>query len=226
MTAVLPEPPEPNLSEEIEAFVRAAGNDLHRMIVVSPGDGSSYLAAIFATVRRPVPVALADWEDSVDRWCDEYRETFETGAIVEVNLGSSVYVFDRTHERVVLAYGISAAPASARDRNRMRRFPDVNVGIGVHLGDAAFPADRGHFLSHAAGGELDINLFPQRREVNRGWSAEGKTFRRMEQQVAMHPGTFHAHRPLYDDDTWIPSTLEYRFLKDDTTWWIETFANK
>jgi hypothetical protein len=190
------------------------------------GDGSSYLESIFAFVGRPVPPALCDWEDDIDRWCDEYRAVFGRCSIVEVNLKSSVYLFDLCHERVLLAYGVSMRPPQARDRNRQRRFPDVNVGIEARLGDDAFPNDRGHFLSHASGGELDINLFPQRRELNRGWSDQGKTFRRIEHYVAKRPGTFHAHRACYDDDTWTPAILEYRVLIDDTTWWIETFANK
>lgn len=226
MSAMPAEPSDPNAFGEIEAFVRSAGTDLHRLIVVRPGDGSSYLESIFAFISRPVPTALVDWEEHVDGWCDEYREAFGKCAIVEINLGSSVYLFDRTHERVVVAYGVAVSPANERDRNRMRRFPDVNVGIEAHLAEGAFPADRGHFLSHAAGGELDINLFPHRRELNRGWSPAGKKFRRMEDYVARRPGTFHAHRAMYDDETWIPAVLEYRVLKDDARWWIDTFTNK
>jgi len=218
--------PPPNVTDQLRAFVRAAGKDLDRLIVVSPGDGSSYLESIYAVVGQSVPSALEHWEGDVNRKCNKYRETFGTCEIVEINLGSSVYLFDRTYERVVIAYGIAATPSQERDHSRMRRFPDVNIGIEVHMADHAFPADRGHFLSHAAGGELDINLFPHRRELNRGWSPEGKTFRRMERYVATNPGTFHAHHATYDDKTWIPAVLEYRVLMENTTWWIEMFANK
>lgn len=139
-----------------------------------------------------------------------------------------MYWFDQAdrYERVVLAYGISTKPTTGRDASRMRRFPDVNVGVRANLGGSSFDADRGHFLSHASGGALDINLFPQRRELNRGWSAEGKTFRRMEACVAARPGTFHFHRAFYDDDTWIPDRLQYGVLTDDHSWWVENFANK
>src|ERR1019366_8678581 len=102
----------------------------------------------------------------------------------------------------------------------------VSVGVNLVMGDQAFPVDRGHFLSHAAGGELDINLFPQRRELNRGWSPQGKVFRQMERSVANNPGTFHFHRALYDDDTWIPCRLEYGVLENDLEWWITRFINK
>jgi hypothetical protein len=46
---------------------------------------------------------------------------------------------------------------------------------------------------------LDVNLFPQRREVNRGWSDEGKLFRKMERYAAEHPGTFCFARPICRD---------------------------
>ena len=206
--------------------MRASGRDLDRLIVVSPGDKRSYLESVFVDAGRTVPRALSDWEAQIDSWCDEYRAAFGQCAVVEVKMPSAVYFFDRTHERVVIAYGIAVPPAKHRDSARMRRFPNVNVGIESHLGDRAFIADRGHFLSHGAGGELDINLFPHRRELNRGWSSDGKVFRRMETYVASHPGTFHAHRPTYDDATWIPAVLEYRVLVDDSRWWSQTFANK
>lgn len=94
------------------------------------------------------------------------------------------------------------------------------------LGEGAFAVDKGHFLGHASGGVLDINLFPHRRDLNRGWSPEGKRFRRMERFVAEHPGTFFFHRPCYDDGLWIPLALEYGVLLEGTRWWIERFRNK
>ena len=108
----------------------------------------------------------------------------------------------------------------------MRGFPNVNIGVRAVLGDKAFLADRGHFLGHASGGVLDINLFPQRRELNRGWSAEGREFREMERFVSTHPGVFFYHRPIYDDDTWIPWQLDYGVLVDDERWWVRRFCNK
>lgn len=80
-------------------------------------------------------------------------------------------------------------------------------------------------FAHASGGELDINLFPQRRDLNRGWSAEGKRFRRMEKWVAKRPGTFHVHRPLYADESWVPAWLEYAVWREGA-WWVERFDNR
>jgi hypothetical protein len=222
---------EPNRERQAEnhpVTASARPHKLHRVIVVAPAtdQAETYLATLFAEAGRAIPEALARWEDTIDDWCDRYREAFSDGSLLEINLTTAIYIFDRTHERVVVAYGLSTAPAQQRDTNRMRQFPDVNVGITNTMGDNAFAADRGHFLSHAAGGELDINLFPHRRELNQGRSPEGKEFRRMERYTATHPGTFHYHRAEYDDETWIPATLEYGVLRDGHQWWVGTFHNK
>ncbi len=184
------------------------------------------LAELFAQTRTPVPGALGDWEERVGTWCEEYLTRHPTGELSEITLAPAVFIFDHSAERVVLAYALSVPQLLARDQGRMRGFPDVNATVRRVLGDKAFLADRGHFLGHASGGELDINLFPQRRELNRGWSAEGKLFRRMEHYVAEHLGSFFYHRPDYDDDTWIPLCLEYGILLPDTSWWAARFRNK
>lgn len=184
------------------------------------------LEVVYARVGTPVPAALLDWEDRVDDWCDAYRRSSPGAEISEINVDCSVFFFDHLLERVPLAYAVSTPQLTARDASRMRGFPDVNLSVRRTLGERAFPADRGHFLGHASGGILDINLFPQRRELNRGWSAEGKRFRAMERHVAEHSGTFFYHLPLYDDETWIPASLEYGILRDDRDWWVERFRNK
>ena len=201
---------------------------LDRLFVIAPGNGSSYLNRLYGEHGLEPPTALGDFEDRILDWCDAYKKGLRGTRILELYLANSVYLFDQgeAYERVVLAYGISSSPKGARDQARMRRFPDVNVGIQRHLSDAVFPADRGHFLSHASGGELDLNLFPQRRDLNRGWSADGKNFRQMEKYVADHLGTFHYHRPVYDDATWIPASLDYGVPVDDSDWWVAVFANK
>ena len=81
-------------------------------------------------------------------------------------------------------------------------------------------------MSQTPGGSLDINLFPQRRDLNRGWSREGKLFRKMERCVASHPGVFYFHRPIYVDATWIPGPPELGLLTVEGTWWVERFANR
>ena len=185
----------------------------------------SALATLYGHSGGTLPAALADWEERVDRWCDEYVRDFPDADLSEMNLDLAVFQFDHAAERVTLAYALSVHQLMCRDSGRMRGFPNVNASVRRVLGDRAFTADKGHFLGHASGGILDINLFPQRRELNRGWSDEGKRFRSMERHVAEHPGTFFYHRPLYCDGSWIPASLEYGVLVDDVRWWVERFRN-
>jgi hypothetical protein len=186
----------------------------------------STLAGLYKRLGKSAPPALVDWDSRVDVWCSEYAAQFGDANLSEINLDFAVFLFDHTAERVTLAYAVSVAQLHPRDVGRMRAFPDVNVGITKLFGTAALAADRGHFLGHASGGTLDINLFPQDRKLNRGWSNEGKRFRAMEREVARHPGTFFYHRPMYDDRTWIPWRLEYAILRPDGSWWKEVFTNR
>lgn len=181
---------------------------------------------LFSRLGREIPPNLLDWEGRVTSWCDAYIVQFPRGSISEVSLDCAVYLFDDHFERVTLAYALSVEQLMVRDANRMRGFPDAGVSADRSLRENIFPVDRGHFLGHASGGILDINVFPQRRDLNRGWSSDGKRFRKMERFVAEHPGTFFYHRPCYDDETWIPRSLDYGVLIEDTKWWVATFRNK
>ncbi|HNO79720.1 MAG TPA: hypothetical protein PKN33_16865 [Phycisphaerae bacterium] len=217
-----------NESRGPQESVENAGPNLDRAMIVRPStdNGGSYLRKLFDSAQRELPEALADWERRITDWCDNYRADWNTASILEVDLRTAVYVFDYSLERVLLAYGLSHPNLEARDKYRMSRFPDVNIGAMKVMGVDAVKYDRGHFLGHAAGGELDINLFPQRRKLNQGRSPEGKLFRRMERYIAAHIGTFVYHRAMYNDETWIPDKLEYGLLVDGNAWWVETFDNK
>jgi len=186
----------------------------------------SALIELFVQAGIAVPEALSTWEDKVEAWCLDYANKHSGADISEINLDFSVFLFDHLAERVTLAYALSVEQLMRRDTGRMRGFPDVNANAQAKLVDETFIADKGHFLGHASGGILDINLFPHRRELNRGWSAEGKRFRSMERHVAEHPGTFFYHRPSYHDDTWIPHRLEYGVLVGNEEWWVDGFQNR
>ena len=75
--------------------------------------------------------------------------------------------------------------------------------------------DIGHFLPHSAGGPPDINFFIQERRLNRGWSAQGKRYRWLENMVFSHPGTYFFVRPVYGDLSSIPMYLEWGALLDE-----------
>ena len=186
----------------------------------------SILSLLFQLIGKSVPDALKDWDDMVGAWCFDNASQFPEACITEIHLGPAAYVFDHVFERVILAYGISVPQLMARNKVRMRGFPNVNESVRNALGEKAFTVDKGHYLGHASGGELDINLFPHRRSLNRGWSEDGRRFRAMERFVAGNPGALFFHRPVYDDETWIPATLEYGVFRPDETWWVEYFQNK
>ena len=89
-----------------------------------------------------------------------------------------------SEERVVAAFGKSHIPIQARDTARMKGFLGPSSKV---FGDGY---DKGHFIGHSLGGGLDVNLFPQRRDINRGWSKRGKVYRAMEKYCADHPAPF------------------------------------
>lgn len=123
-------------------------------------------------------------------------------------------------DRLVVAYGFSAARSHERDRARIQGF----LGGGIDIpGKGRF--DKGHALAHAMGGGLDANLFPQRPELNRGRSAAGRRYREMERYAGKNPGSLVFSRLLYGDDSWVPASLEYGILKPDGELWVEWFEN-
>ena len=156
-----------NDSLDLRRAIEESGKDLDRLIVVRPNrdDDVSYLEELFQSAGRPIPAPLQAWETRVDTWCDEYRDQFGPSSILEVNLKIAVYVFDQSLERVLLAYGISSPQLEDRDKNRMRRFPDVNVGVGgrVSSGRRRRQSQRANFHRAAA----------RRRTARTGCSCRG-----------------------------------------------------
>lgn len=170
-------------------------------------------------------------EELPNRWIDAYHEMTQHEAyILDVPDRGFNFLFDltlakydkndpaRPDDRVVAAYGLSRRAESERDASRIR-------GFGAIGGTARGPMDKGHFMAHSMGGSLDINIFPQRSEVNRGRSARGRIYRSMERYAATHPGTFVFSRPIYGDDSWVPHALEYGILLPEPRFWIERFPN-
>jgi hypothetical protein len=84
---------------------------------------------------------------------------------------------------------------------------------------------KGHFIAHASGGGLAINLFRQRSDLNRGKSVAGKIYRQMERSCAEHPGTFCFTRALYNDNSNRPFAIEFGLLKQDLSLWVQRFEN-
>jgi len=171
-----------------------------------------------------------------DEWCDRYRAMTKTEAnilqfkdhgfeflfdfVSELTAQGRVEADQTAEDRVVAVYGRSIGSSGKRDASRMRGF----LG-GPIIRKDDITSDKGHFIGHSLGGGLDVNLFPQRRDINRGWSKRGKVFRDMERYCAAQPGTFCFSRPLYSDPTWIPFAIEYGLLTREGKLWVEKFEN-
>ncbi len=168
-------------------------------------------------------------------WCEQYRAMTPTVTnILQFNVDGFEFLFDfssqlveqgvvpenqAVEDRVVAVFGRSRPASERRDTGRMKGFlgPTAQV-FGENY-------DKGHFVGHSLGGGLDVNLFPQRKDINRGWSRRGKVYREMEQYCVDHPGTFCFSRPLYRDRSWRPHLLEYGLLTGENTLWVERFEN-
>jgi len=192
--------------------------------------GLDYERALAGLVATAGDLAQRLGEALPDLWCMQYGEMPGASSnILEFADRGFMFLFDFTSEldepgladdRVVAACGRTSAPSQERDASRMRGHP---LGIDPEEIDAKY--DRGHFISHLAGGSLDVNLFPQKRELNRGWSEEGKLFRRMEKYAAERSDTFCFARPIYHDLSCCPTILEYGVLRHEGTLWVERFTN-
>jgi len=145
-----------------------------------------------------------------DYICDSYSGMEARGEVA----------FDqRVRDRVVGVLGISL-PMRCRRRSSL---PKDWVEHPEEVDSSR--RDKGHFIAHAIGGGLDMNVFSQARDLNRGISEQGKVYRLMERYCHENAGTFCFSRPVYDDATSIPRWVEFGLLRDDGSIWVEVFEN-
>jgi hypothetical protein len=121
--------------------------------------------------------------------------------------------------RVVGVLGCSRLNRKVRDSARLLEWGGPTE---KYLGR---DTDKGHFVNHNIGGGLDINIFAQRRDLNRGWSNRGKAYRSMEHYCAKHPGTFCFNRPVYSEDCSRPIMFDFGILMQSGELWVEAFEN-
>lgn len=166
-----------------------------------------------------------------DEWiADYYDMSSHDPMILQFPYQGFTYLFDQAsantndvEDRLVAAYGISREEEGKRDKNRQREFLKVKGSRGLFIsGKGDF--DRGHVIACSMGGGLDVNLFPQRPKLNQGTSEAGRIYRTMEVYAEQNPGTFVFSRLIYNDDSWVPSALEYGIMKDGRLW-VEWFEN-
>ena len=131
--------------------------------------------------------------------------------------------YSLVEDRLVGVLGLSAPQIRVRDDYRLKGW----VGPTEKMYGREY--DKGHFIAHSIGGAVDraeMNVFVQRRDLNRGWSSEGKRYRQMEKYCVLNPGVFCFSRPLYEDITSKPASLEFGILKSSGEFWVEHFDNR
>jgi hypothetical protein len=137
--------------------------------------------------------------------------------------GNSPLVEPASHTpRVIVAFGFSSSNPAARDDSRLKGW------LGRTRDRFGDGFDKGHYIAHAIGGRVDrseLNVFQQRRDINRGWSSGGKAYVEMERYCARNPGTFLFSRPMYSDGSDCPFALEYGILRPDGTLQVRRFKN-
>ena len=170
-------------------------------------------------------------------WSDLYKEMSWRlfGYITSQNFHGFNFIFDCTEidpdpistrlpdSRVVGVFGYSNTNVNLSNRKMMHKHLGQSTKVFSFFGDNY---DKGHFIAHYSGGPIDINLFPQRRDINRGWSAEGKRYRAMEKFIAANPGTFVFSRPIYNDFSCCPYEIEYGYCDAEFNFTVEVFPNR
>jgi hypothetical protein len=172
-------------------------------------------------------------------WRDAYEKMIlRQTSIVRLRHSTFEYIYDNysylestgavpydpvIEDRLVAVLGLSRPRKAARDDYRLKGW------VGPTEKTYGRRWDKGHFIAHSIGGAVDrleINVFVQRRDMNRGWSAEGKRYREMEKYCVLNPSTLCFSRPIYVDQTSRPAFLEFGIFKDNRKLWIECFDNR
>ncbi len=193
--------------------------------------GINELASLIAYLSEELPYS----------WGDAYLSmTPRPTRIDRIRLGAFEYIYDDLASLEARADVPLSSTAEARlvgvlgtsaPRPRKRSRDDARLRGFIGRTNAQFgPAwDKGHYIGHEVGGSVDgteVNVFIQRRALNRGWSPEGKVYRAMERYCRFHPGTFCFSRPFYADDTSKPSFVELGVLRAADDLWVEIFDNR
>ena len=173
-----------------------------------------------------MPLAPADLGAALfDAVADRYEHQFPDCSLLQFVQSGATYLFDlasavgaEQEDRTLVAWTITPATVGNRDVSYQRGFPLPPDPDGT-------PVDRGHLIPHLSGGEFGPNIFRQRRDLNRGWSSQGKRFRALEREAATTPGTFYFGHLLYEDGTAYPTEIETRLLRGETLH-VDRFRNR
>jgi hypothetical protein len=183
---------------------------------------------------------ISFWADELPFFCrDAYLAlTRRPTEILRLPYGAFDYIFDcyqgSEEEREILGSDWAEGRlvvACGRSKPEPRKRDDYRLAGWVGPTNKVFGAawDKGHFIGHSLGGAVDrfeANVFIQRRDLNRGWSEEGKLFRKMEEYCVQNPNTFCFARPLYVDASYRPAFLDFGVLTKEGPLWVNRFDNR
>jgi hypothetical protein len=177
-------------------------------------------------------------EEIIYEWVEAYKnDTPAFGTITIQNFRGFCFAIDDGNQlaaakqlegeilesRVVGAFGISKQAADSKNRSVMRRWIGQSSQIFSAYGGSY---DKGHFIAHASGGPIDVNLFPQRSDINRGIGTLGKKYRAMERFVAANSGVLVFSRPIYKDLSFCPNELEFGYCDCNLKFHVHRFPNR
>jgi hypothetical protein len=173
-----------------------------------------------------MPLAPADLGTALlDAVAERYEHQFQDCSLLQFVQSGATYLFDLAsavgadqEDRTVAAWTMTPATVARRDVSYQRGFPLPPNPDGTLV-------DRGHLIPHLSGGEFGPNIFRQRRDLNRGWSSQGKRFRALEREAATSPGTFYFGHLLYEDGTAYPTEIESGLLRGETLH-VDRFRNR
>jgi hypothetical protein len=173
-----------------------------------------------------MPLAPADLGLALlDAVAKRYQRQFTDCSLLQFVQSGATYLFDMAsavgaeqEDRTLAAWTITPVTVGKRDVSYQRGFP-------LPLDPDGTLVDRGHLIPHLSGGEFGPNVFRQRRDLNRGWSSQGKRFRALEREAAAAPGTFYFGHLLYEDGTAYPTEIETGLLRGETLH-VDRFRNR
>jgi restriction system protein len=125
---------------------------------------------------------------------------------------------DGMSDRVFVVIGRSGYACESRQSN-LETIRSIKERVGPQY-------DKGHFIPRSIGGGSQLNIFPQRRDLNRAWSNEGRCLRQMERHCHQNQNTLCFNRPIYLTESFYPSCFEFGLLKKDGNLWISRFDNQ
>ena len=206
--------------EEVSPAGRPIAHD-YLVLLVPDVDYQRMSSELSADLQRD-PARVGAWLS--DAWSEAYRSQVPDSMLLEFE-EVATFLFDQAGavdapqaDRTIAARGFSRPGHRVRDVAYQRGYPSP-------AGRAARPLDKGHMVAHGAGGEFGPNIFPQDRELNRGWSNEGERYRALEREIAATPGAFFFCCLLYRDDSDFPAAVELGLLRPGGLY-VERFRNR